>query len=138
MAEGLARKHLGDKFNVFSAGISASQVNPNAAKVMLETGIDTSEQYSKTVTEFLSTPFEYVITVCDGAKETCPVFPNGKEFLHKRFEDPTQGTGNEEEKRALFRRVRNEINNWKGHEETDRNDPDNPGVRFTYSDGPCR
>ena len=56
--------------------------------------------------------FDCVITVCDGARETCPVFSNGKEFLHKRFEDPTRGTGDEEARRALFRRIRDEINSW--------------------------
>ena len=82
MAEGFLRELYGNNFDAYSAGTHPSRVNP------------------------------YVITVCDGARETCPVFPNGKEFLHKRFEDPTQGTGDEEAKRALFRRVRDEINSW--------------------------
>jgi arsenate reductase len=112
MAEGFLRALYGNKFDAYSAGTHPSRVNPYAIEVMKEKNVDLSNHTSKSIDQFRETKFDCVVTVCDGAKETCPVFPNGKEFLHRRFEDPTQGTGNEEEKRALFRRVRNEINSW--------------------------
>ena len=81
-------------------------------EVMKEKNIDLSHHTSKSIDRFREMWFDYVITVCDDARETCPVFPHGKEFLHKRFEDPTQGTGKKEDKRVLFRRVRDEIRSW--------------------------
>ena len=114
MAEGFLRELYGKNFDAYSAGTHPSQVNPCAVEVMKEKNIDLSHHTSKSVDRFREMQFDYVITVCDDARETCPVFPNGKEFLHKRFEDPTQGTGTEEEKLTLFRRVRDEINTWIG------------------------
>jgi arsenate reductase len=112
MAEGFLRELYGKHFDVYSAGTHPSRVNPNAIEVMREKHIDISHHVSKSIDQFRGMKFDYVITVCNGARETCPFFPKGKEFLHKRFEDPTRGTGDEEEKRALFRRVRDEINSW--------------------------
>ena len=112
MAEGFLRELYGNKFDAYSAGTHPSRVNPYAIEVMKEKNIDLSHHTSESIDQFREMEFDYVITVCDGARETCPVFPNGKKFLHKRFGDPTQGTGDEEEKRALFRRVRDEINSW--------------------------
>ena len=112
MAEGFLRELYGKKFDVYSAGTHPSRVSPYAIEVMQEKNIDLSHHTSKNTDLFREMRFDYVVTVCNTAKETCPVFPNGKEFLHKRFEDPTQGTGDEEDKRALFRRVRDEIEGW--------------------------
>jgi arsenate reductase len=112
MAEGFLRELYGKNFDAYSAGTHPSRVNSYAIEVMKEKNIDLSQHTSKSVDQFRGMEFDYVITVCDGARETCPVFPHGKEFLHKGFEDPTQGTGTEEEKRTLFRRVRDEINTW--------------------------
>ncbi len=112
MAEGFLRALYGNKFDAYSAGTHPSGVNSYAIEVMKEKNIDLSDHTSKSIDQFREMEFDYVVTVCDGAKETCPVFPKGKEFLHRRFEDPSQGTGSEEEKKALFRRVRDEINSW--------------------------
>jgi len=112
MAEGFLRALYGNKFDAFSAGTHPSRVNPYVIEVMKEKNIDLSHHTSKSIDQFREMEFDQVITVCDGAREICPVFPNGKKFLHKRFEDPTQGTGDEEAKRALFRRIRDEINSW--------------------------
>lgn len=112
MAEGYLKSL--DKFlEVHSAGTNpASQVNPNAIKVMNEIGIDISENKSKNVNEFINKPFDYVITVCDNAKETCPVFTgNIKHKLHISFNDPADATGTEEEVLSVYRRVRDEIMN---------------------------
>lgn len=112
MAEGFLRELYGKKFDAYSAGTHPSRVSPSAIEVMKEENIDLSHHTSKSIDRFREMWFDYVITVCDDARETCPVFPHGKEFLHKRFEDPTQGTGNKEDKRVLFRRVRDEIRSW--------------------------
>ena len=98
--------------NNLTASSLHSRVNPYAIEVMKEKNIDLSHHTSESIDQFRKMQFDYVVTVCDGARETCPVFPNGKMLLHKRFEDPTQGTGDEEDKRVLFRRVRDEINSW--------------------------
>ncbi len=112
IAEGFLRALYGNKFDAYSAGTHPSGVNSYAIEVMKEKNIDLSDHTSKSIDQFREMEFDYVVTVCDGAKETCPVFPKGKEFLHRRFEDPSQGTGSEEEKKVLFRRVRDEINSW--------------------------
>lgn len=110
MAEGIL-KTLDNKLEVYSAGTKAEQkVNPFAVKVMAETGIDISQQTPKPVDIFLTTSFDYVITVCDGAKEICPVFTGDvKNRLHIGFEDPADAQGTEEEKMRVYRRVRDEI-----------------------------
>jgi len=109
MAEGFLRHLAGDKFVVFSAGISPTQINPLAIKVMDEIGVDISNQESKSVKEFQSSQFDCVITVCDNAKEACPVFPGKYEKIHWNLEDPAEVQGKEEERLAVFRKVRNQI-----------------------------
>jgi arsenate reductase len=109
MAEGLLRALAEDRFEVHSAGTEATHVRPQAIKVMGELGIDISGQESKTLERYLGEPFDYVITVCDEANEACPFFPGAKNRLHWSFEDPSQATGSEEQRLAVFRRVRDEI-----------------------------
>ena len=109
MAEGLFRHEAGDRFEVFSAGTKPSSVRPEAIAVMAEIGIDISGQRSKTVDEFLENAPDLLITVCDSARETCPVFPGRVERLHWPFEDPSALQGSEEERLAAFRRVRDQI-----------------------------
>lgn len=109
MAEGLLRHLAGDKFEVFSAGVEPTQVNPLAMKVMDEIGIDISKQRSKSVREFLSQQFDYVVTVCDYARQTCPVFPGKYEKIYWNLEDPARAQGTEEEILLIFRKARNQI-----------------------------
>jgi arsenate reductase len=109
MAEGLLRHDGGDKFEVMSAGVISSFVRPQAIEAMREIGIDISNHRSKSFDEFLEQTFDYVITVCDNAKESCPVFPGKAERIHWSFDDPAEATGSEKEKLAVFRRVRDEI-----------------------------
>lgn len=99
------------RLNVFSAGTKpASKVNPFAVKVMSEIGIDISSHYPKDVEDFISQSFDYVITVCDNAKETCPVFVGKVNHrVHIGFEDPADATGTDEEITSVFRKVRDEI-----------------------------
>ncbi|HLL80368.1 MAG TPA: arsenate reductase ArsC [Ktedonobacteraceae bacterium] len=109
MAEGLLRHLAGDRFDVFSAGTEATLVRPLAIQVMAELGIDISGQFSKTLQRYLNQPFNEVITVCDTAAETCPVFPGATVRRHWSFEDPSQATGSPEEQLAVYRRVRDQI-----------------------------
>lgn len=109
MAEGVLRHYGGDKFEVFSAGTVASHVNANAVRVMQEVGIDISRQSSKSLDRFLGQPFDYVITVCDSANESCPVFPGAKHRLHWSFPDPPQTEEPNEEFLKEFRKVRDMI-----------------------------
>jgi arsenate reductase (thioredoxin) len=109
MAEGLLRHEAGDRFEVESAGTQASFVRREAIAVMRELGIDISGHRSKNVDEFAGQPFDYVITVCDNARETCPVFFGKAEKLHHNFEDPVASTGADEERLTVFRRVRDEL-----------------------------
>ena len=109
MAEGFLRHLASDKFEVFSAGVNPTQVNPLAIKVMDEVGIDISKQKSKSVKEFIGQRFDYVITVCDNARQTCPVFPGKYQKVHWSLEDPAQAQGTEEERPLIFRKVRNQI-----------------------------
>ncbi len=110
MAEGFL-KALDDTLEVCSAGTAPGQkVHPVAIAVMREKGIDLSNNYPKPVEKFIRTPFDYVITVCDGAKEACPVFAGAvKHRLHIGFDDPAEATGTTEEIKAVFIRVRDEI-----------------------------
>lgn len=109
MAEGLLRDIAGDRFDVESAGTIASFVRPQAIAAMAEIGIDISGHRSKCLDEFLNTEFDYVITVCDNANETCPVFPGAAKRIHWSFDDPAEATGSEDQVAAVFRRVRDEI-----------------------------
>ena len=112
MAEGLLRHDAGDRFEVFSAGTKPSHVRPEAVTAMRELGIDISGHRSKGVDEFTGQHFDYVLTVCDNAKESCPIFPGKTVTIHRNFEDPAILQGSEEKRLALFRRVRDEIREY--------------------------
>lgn len=109
MAEGLLRDIGKAQLEVESAGVIASFVRPQAIEAMKEIGIDISSHRSKSVEEFTGEEFDYVITVCDNAKESCPVFPGNTKRIHWSFGDPAEAKGSDEEKLAVFRRVRDEI-----------------------------
>jgi arsenate reductase len=109
MAEGLLRDLAGDRFEVASAGVAPTQVRPEAIAVMREIGIDISQHHSKSVDDFTTQRFAYVITVCDNANEQCPIFPGNTKRLHWSFEDPGAAEGDDESRLAVFRRVRDEI-----------------------------
>ncbi|MDZ7266683.1 MAG: arsenate reductase ArsC [candidate division KSB1 bacterium] len=109
MAEGLLRHLAGDRYEVYSAGTVATKVNPLAIKAMAEKGIDISHHTSDHIDKYMGIAFDYVITVCDNAKETCPYFPTNKTRWHWSFEDPAAATGTEEERLARFREIRDQI-----------------------------
>jgi len=112
MAEGLLRHDAGSQFEVESAGTKPGSVRPEAITVMHELGIDISGHRSKHVNELDGDLFDYVITVCDNAKESCPLFPGAVERLHHGFEDPAAVNGSDEERLAVFRRVRDELREY--------------------------
>jgi len=122
MAEGLLRAIYGDRYEAYSAGVEATTVNPYAVRVMKEIGIDISGQRSKTSQEFQDIIFDLAVTVCDRAKQVCPICstnlevptksPRAREVIHKSFEDPAAVVGSEEEKLKIFRQVRDEIKDW--------------------------
>jgi arsenate reductase (thioredoxin) len=112
MAEGLLRRDAGDRFEVASAGTRPGGVRPEAIAVMREIGIDISGHRSKHINEFEGRQFDSVITVCDRARESCPVFPAAVQRLHRDFEDPAALQGPEEERLAAFRRVRDELRTY--------------------------
>jgi arsenate reductase len=109
MAEGFLRAIAGDRFEVASAGTEATRVHPLAIRVMDEVGIDLRGHASKTLDGFLAEPWEWVITVCDSANQRCPVFPGRVRRVHWSLEDPSAAGGTEDERLAVFRRVRGEI-----------------------------
>jgi arsenate reductase len=109
MAEGWLRHLAGDRFEVSSAGTSPAGLNPGAVDAMKESGVDISTHRSKHLNEFAGVRFDYVVTVCDRAKETCPIFPGARTVLHWSFDDPAAAQGADEERRKVFRRVRDEI-----------------------------
>jgi len=109
MAEGLLRHDAGDRFEVASAGTKPSHVRPEAITVMQELGIDITGHRSKSVEEFANQNFDYVLTVCDNAKETCPVYSGHANRFHRNFDDPAAAEGSERERLAVFRRVRDQI-----------------------------
>jgi arsenate reductase len=109
MAEGLLRHMAGDRFAVFSAGTRPAGLNPKAVEAMGEIGIDISGQRSKSVDEFIGQQFDYIITVCDQANESCPIFPGAGKRIHKSFPDPATHTGDQD---AAFRKVRDALNSW--------------------------
>ncbi len=109
MAEGLLRARGGDRFEAFSAGNEATEVRPLAIVAMAELGIDISAQRSKTTADLGGARFDYSITVCDDAKEACPYYANAAQQVHWAFDDPSAATGSEDERLAVFRRVRDEI-----------------------------
>lgn len=113
MAEGLLRHDSGEQFEVESAGVAPSIVRPEAIEAMREIGVDISNHRSKSVEEFAGQKFDYIITVCDNAKESCPIFAGNATRIHQSFEDPPpQNIGDEESRLAIFRRVRDELRVW--------------------------
>lgn len=113
MAEGILRHDGGERFEVESAGVRPGAVRSEAIRVMREIGIDISGHRSKSADEFIGREFDYVITVCDNARETCPVFPGRARSIHQSFDDPpAPGEAGPEETLAVFRRVRDEIRGW--------------------------
>ena len=109
MAEGLLRHIAGDKFDVYSAGTIATYVRPQAIEALAEIGIDISDQRSQSQDEFLGQPFDYVITVCDNAREHCPLFPGKAERIHWSIDDPAFAGRNDAERLDAFRRARDEL-----------------------------
>ncbi len=107
MAEGLLRHMAGDRFEAFSAGTRPAGLNPNAVKAMAEIGINIAGSRSKSVEEYLGQQFDYIFTVCDNARETCPVFPGAGERLHESFEDPAAAPSDQQ--LPIFRSVRDQI-----------------------------
>ncbi|MBN2109971.1 MAG: arsenate reductase ArsC [Methanosarcinaceae archaeon] len=126
MAEALLRSMYGDRYDAYSAGVEASMVNPCAVQVMKEIGIDISGQRSKSLKEYQDDIFDLMVTVCDRAKQACPVcstpdisalgspvkYPEAKEMIHRNFEDPASVEGSRDEQLNVFRRVRDEIKDW--------------------------
>ncbi len=113
MAEGLLRDRYGDAYDVYSAGTEQTHVRPLAIAAMQEIGIDMSDHTSQTIdTVAEGRTFDYVVTVCDSARENCPYLPATRKNMHHSFEDPSAATGSEAEQQAVFRRVRDEIAVW--------------------------
>jgi arsenate reductase len=109
MAEGWLRALASDRFEVASAGTEATRVHPLAVRVMQEVGVDLAGHTSKTLDPYVGQPWDYVITVCDRANERCPLFPARTTRIHWSFDDPSRASGTENERLAVFRRVRDEI-----------------------------
>ena len=109
MAEGLLRDIAGDRFDVYSAGTIATYLRPQAIEALAEIGIDISHQRSKSQDEFAGQPFDYVITVCDNAREHCPLFPGPAKRIHWSIDDPAFAGHTEEERLDAFRRARDEL-----------------------------
>jgi arsenate reductase len=122
MAEGLLRAMYGDRYEAYSAGIEATTIDPRAVAVMKEIGIDISGQRSKSAEEFQDIIFDHAVTVCDRARQACPICstelkipsksPRAREVIHRSFEDPAAAKGSQEEQLQAFRRVRDEIKDW--------------------------
>lgn len=109
MAQGYLNYFAKGKAKVYSAGVEVHGLNPKAVYYMAEDGIDISRHTSNLVSEYLNIPFDYVITVCDHAKEVCPYFPGNAKMIHHNFEDPSKVMGTEKEVAAAFRKAREEI-----------------------------
>ena len=112
MAEGLLRHDAGDRFEVASAGTNPGLVRPEAIEAMKEIGIDISSHRSKSIDEFAKQEFDYVLTVCDQAKESCPIYPGHGRRLHHSFEDPAAVQGSYEERLNSFRVIRDQIRSY--------------------------
>jgi arsenate reductase len=112
LAEGYLKYFANDKAKIYSAGIETHGVNPKAISTMMEDGIDISNHTSNNVDEYAHIDFDYVITVCDNAKEACPVFPNKAKKFHFNFPDPAKAKGTEEEIMDQFRTVREMIKTY--------------------------
>jgi arsenate reductase len=109
IAEGWANHLKSDVIEAYSAGIRPIGVNPKTTEVMAEAGVDISDHASKHIDDLAGIDFDYVVTVCDNAREHCPVFPGHAKLIHKAFEDPYFASGSEEEIMAVFRKVRDQI-----------------------------
>lgn len=112
MAEGYMNAKYGNRYEVFSAGTEVTRVHPMAIEVMKEIGIDISGHRSKHIDEHFGKGIETVVTVCDSAQNACPFFPGAQEVIHQSFPDPSAFKGSDEEVRAGFRKVRDEIIQW--------------------------
>ena len=112
MAEAILNKLYGDRYTAFSAGTDPTQIDPLVIKVMREIGVDVSNHRSKGLSLFKNSNMDYVITLCDQARESCPYFPGGIEHLHKGFSDPSELKGKTEDVINGYRRIRDEIQNW--------------------------
>jgi arsenate reductase len=112
MAEGWARHLKSDCIEAFSAGVAPYRLSERATQVMAEAGVDISQQYSKHLDELSGLDFDYVITVCDNAKEQCPLYPKQTKMIHHQFDDPSFVIGTAEQIMAQFRRVRDEIRDF--------------------------
>ncbi len=112
MAEGILRTLYGENYEVYSAGTQPTQLHPYAVKVLKEIGIDISHQYAKSIESLKHLSFDYIVTVCESAKEQCPYFPKGSYYLHHSFEDPLQDKTTEEEQLNRFRIIRDAIKQW--------------------------
>ncbi|HWV68488.1 arsenate reductase ArsC [Chitinophaga sp.] len=112
IAEGYLKHFAGNKAEVYSAGVETHGVNPRAIATMAEDGIDISTHTSNNINEYRNIDFDYVITVCDHAKERCPFFPSSAIKLHENFPDPAKATGTEEQVTAAFREVRQIIKDY--------------------------
>ncbi len=111
MAEGLLNHLYGNRYSAFSAGTEKSEVNPYAIAAMKKIAIDISNHRSKSIEEFRGKIFDIVVTVCDGARESCPFFP-GRKLMHKSFKDPSKAQGSSAHIITVFERVRDEIRDW--------------------------
>jgi len=112
MAEALLQLRYGEDYEAYSAGTAPSRVNPWAIRAMRELGSDISGQVSKHVDEYLGETFDLVVTTCDSAEETCPIFPGARETIHQGFENPAAAAGSNERILNVFRCVRDEIDRW--------------------------
>ncbi|EQA54300.1 arsenate reductase ArsC [Leptospira kmetyi] len=112
IAEGWLKHFAGDRMEIFSAGIEAHGVNPRAIRTMGEVGIDISKQTSNRIEEYKKIDFDYIITVCDHARENCPYFPSNAQRLHHNFPDPAKASGTEMEIEEEFRKVRSMIRDY--------------------------
>jgi arsenate reductase len=109
IAHGYLQQFAGNKAQVYSAGVEVHGVNPKAVKIMADDGVDISSHTSNNVDEYMDIPFDYIITVCDNAKENCPYFPSKAQRFHQNFPDPAKATGTEQEVMEEFKRVRDVI-----------------------------
>lgn len=112
IAEGYLKYFAGDKVEFYSAGVETHGVNPRAIATMKEDGIDISGHTSNNIDEYQNIDFDFIMTVCDNAKERCPFFPSNAKVSHYNFNDPAKATGTEDEILAAFRKVRNEIKDY--------------------------
>lgn len=112
MAHGYLEHFLGQRAQVYSAGVETHGLNPRAVTVMMEDDIDISRHTSNNVSEYMDTPFDYIITVCDNANERCPYMPGKAERLHHNFPDPAKASGSEAEILDQFRTTRDLIKDW--------------------------